>query len=59
MVLGQTIYSSDPHSYLLLHHTVERASELELENIQLRRIIDEKDDLLELAVQYIEGMQDG
>lgn len=49
--------NSDVHSYLLLHHTVERASELELENIQLRRVIDEKDELLTIAAEYFERMQ--
>lgn len=51
--------NSDVHSYLLLHHTVERASELELENIQLRKAIDEKDELLNIAADYFERMQDG
>lgn len=32
---------------------------LELENIQLRNIIDEKDELLDIAVQYIERMENG
>ena len=53
------ILSSNDISYLLLHHTVERASMLELENIQLRNIIDEKDELLDIAVQYIERMENG